>query len=111
MSTALGSGLYINPAEKDQKKFADSIRQLMEGRSNAVGTFTLTGDSVATTTVVTAQTCGPSSVVIAFPATANAAAVVGTTYIQAADIAAGTFTVTHAATGNSDCTFFFVCLG
>ena len=93
--------------EKDLTKFAFSIQQLAEGRSNATGYFTLTTST--TTTTVTAPTCGASSVVVLQPKTANAAAAVGTTYI--ATVAAGSFTVTHASNGQADKTFGFVCIG
>lgn len=104
-----GSGLYLAPSETDQHKQNIAIRQLIEGRSNAVGTCTLTHDGVATTTAVTAPACGPNSAVFLFPTTAHAAAVVATTYISA--VTPTTFTITHAATANADVTFYFVCLG
>lgn len=107
----VGSGLYINPAEKDPIKQNLVMRQLIEGRSNAVGTVTLTHDGVATTTTVTAGTCGANSCVFLFPTTAHAAAVVASTYIAATNVSGGQFIVTHAATSNADVTFFFVCLG
>jgi hypothetical protein len=106
-----GSGLYISQAEKDPFKQNTAIRQLIEGRSNAVGTVTLNGNGVATSTVVTARTCSSSSAVFLFPATAHAAAVVATTYVTAPNVVAGQFTVTHAATANGDATFWWVCLG
>lgn len=106
-----GSGLYLNPGERDVSKLVDAIRQLMEGRSNAVGTVTLTGNGSATSTTVTANNCGPNSAILLFPATAHAAAVVATTYAKAADVTPRQFIVTHATTSNSDVTFWFVCLG
>lgn len=107
----VGAGLYLAPAEQDQLKQNAAIRQLMEGRSNAVGTVTLAHDGVATTTTVTATNCGPNSIVILFPATAHAAAVVTGTYVLAASITARQFIVTHAATAESDQTFWWVALG
>lgn len=103
----VGSGLYINPTEQDQVKQNQAIRQLIEGRSNAVGTVTLTAN--AGSTVVTAPSCGPNSCVFLFPTTANAAAIVAATYVSA--VAAGTFTVTHTNNANADKTFFWVALG
>lgn len=107
----VGSGLYLNPTEQDQIKQNFAIRQLIEGRSNAVGTVTLTHDGVATSTTVTADTCGPNSCVFLFPTTAHAAAVVASTYVKTTDVSGGQFVVTHAATSNADVIFFFVCLG
>ncbi len=106
-----GSGLYLNRAEKDQGRVNDVVRQLIEGRSNAVGTVTLAHDGAATTTTVTAATCGPNSIVFLSPMTAHAASALSGTYVKASDISAGQFIVTHAATSNSDVTFGWVCLG
>jgi hypothetical protein len=106
-----GSGLSLAPNETDQRRQNNAIRQLMEGRSNAVGSVTLAHDGSATTTTVTANTCGPNSVVFLSPLTANAASAASGTYIKAADISAGQFVVTHDATSNTDVTFGWVCLG
>jgi hypothetical protein len=107
----VGSGLSINPGETNPTKFAAMIRQLAEGRSNAVGIVTLAHDGSATTTAVAAVNCGANSVVLMFPATAHAAAVVTGTYVQLTNIVSGQFTVTHAATSQTDQTFMWVCLG
>lgn len=104
-----GSGLFISEDEQNQIRQNQAIRQLIEGRSNAVGTVTLTSDGVATTTTATAPTCGPNSVVFLSPMTAHAAGALATTYISA--VSSTSFTVTHAATSNTDVTFGWVCLG
>jgi hypothetical protein len=104
-----GSGLSISENEQDQGRQNQIIRQLIEGRSNAVGTATLAHDGVATTTTVTANTCGPNSVVLLFPQTAHAAAVVATTYVSA--VASKSFTLTHATTTNADVTFGWLAIG
>ena len=52
-----------------------AVRELFEGRSNAVGTFTLTPGAASTT--VTAQNCGAGCIVLPCPKTANAAAELG----------------------------------
>lgn len=106
-----GSGLYLNASETDPRKQNDAIRQLIEGRSNAVGMVTLAHDGVATTTTVSAQTCGPNSAVILFPTTAHAAAVVATTYVPPATVTPKQFIINHAATANADVTFYFLCIG
>lgn len=93
--------------EKDLTKYAFTIQQLAEGRSNATGSFTMTTST--TTTTVTAPTCGAGSIVVLQPKTSNAAAALGTTYIGT--VAAGSFTVTHASNGQTDKTFGFVCIG
>lgn len=106
-----GSGLSISPGETNLTRIVAAIRQLMEGRSNAVGVVTLAHDGVATTTTVSAVTCGPNSVVLMFPQTAHAAAVVTSTFVKSSDITKSQFVVTHAATSQTDQTFMWVCLG
>ncbi len=107
----VGSGLAINLTEKDPQKQNQIIRQLIEGRSNAVGVVTLAHNGVLTTTTVTAPVCGPNSAVFLFQATAHAAAAAATTYVKQTDVTPGQFIVTHAATAQSDQTFFWVALG
>jgi len=104
-----GSGLYISPVEKDPIKQNIAIRQLIEGRSNAVGIVTLLGNGVATSITVTAINCSTSSAVFLQPTTAHAATAMATTYVSA--VAKGSFTITYAASSNSDLTFYWVCLG
>jgi hypothetical protein len=106
-----GSGLSLAPNESDPRKLSAVIRQLLEGRGNTVGTVTLTSDGTATTTTVTAQNCGPNSIVFMAPLTADAAAAAPTTYVKKSDITAGQFVVTHIATTFDDETFGWVCLG
>lgn len=107
----VGSGLSIAPNETDFRRICAAIRQLIEGRSNAVGQATLTHDGVATTTTVTAVNCGPGSIVTLTPQSLNAAAALATTCVQQADVTAGQFIITHAATSNADETFGWACLG
>ena len=103
------SSVKLNPAEKDPFKLVFAINQLIEGRSDAVGTVTLTAN--VTTTTVSAPTCGPSSKIFLYPTTANAAGAVATTYIKVADVTARQFIVTHANAVSTDRTFFWVALG
>jgi len=95
--------------ETDLTKIAFAVNQLAEGRSNAVGNVTLRDGQ--TTTTVTAINCGSGSKVFLFPQTANAAAVMATTYILAANITPGQFIITHASDADTDQTFSYVCLG
>lgn len=103
------SGLTLSPSERDLFKIVMAVRQLMEGRSNAVGDVTLTAN--AGTTTVSAPNCGPGSKVVLFPQTANAAAAVPTTYITLANITAGQFVITHANNAQTDKSFSWVALG
>lgn len=104
-----GAGLSIAPNEQSLWRIAAVVKQLIEGRSNAVGTVTLTHNGTATTTTVTAPTCGINSVVFLSPVTANAASALTGTYIST--VSARSFVITHAATSNTDVTFGWVCLG
>lgn len=99
----------VSPQEKDLSKFAFSIQQLASGRSNAVGTVTLTAN--AASTVVTAQNCGAGSVPVPVPMTANAAAEVGAGTLYVSAVANGSFTLTHANNSQTDRTFGWVALG
>jgi hypothetical protein len=88
--------------ETDLKKINLSIQQLGAGRSNAVGTVTLTA-SVATTTVTTGN-CAVGSTILLMPTTANASAEqgAGTIYIATATILNGSFVITHANNAQTD---------
>lgn len=100
------AGLTLSPGEKDPRRIADVVRQLMEGRSNAVGSFTLTAN--ATSTTVTAATCAPTSNVILTPQTADAANDMATTYVAAGS---GQFIVHHASNARVDRTFGYLVTG
>lgn len=106
-----GSGLSHSANEKDPQRISSTLRQVLEGRSNAVGSVTLTHDGVATTTTVTAPNCGPNSVVILAPETDWAAASYPTTYVKDSDISAGQFIITHQPTSNATETFGWFCVG
>ena len=103
------SGVILHIAEKDQTRQNQAIRDLFAGRSNAVGTVTLTA-SVATTTV-TAINCGLGSRVFLMPTTANASAEFGNGTIRISAVANGSFTITHANNAQTDRTLFWVALG
>lgn len=95
--------------EKDPARIVAAVRDLFEGRSNAVGTVTLTAS--AATTTVDAINCGPGSRVFLMPTTAHAAAEYGNGTLYVSSVASGSFTVTHANNSQTDRIFFFVCLG
>jgi hypothetical protein len=101
---------HLAPAERDPQQLVYVIRQLSEGRSDAIGTCSL-ATGAATTTVVLAPNCSVTSAVFLFPQTAHAAAVLLTTFVLAVNVKKGQFTISHATTANADCTFWFVCLG
>ncbi len=97
--------------ETDLKKINLSIQQLGAGRSNAVGTVTLTAN-VATTTVTTGN-CATGSTILLMPTTANASAEqgAGTIYIATATILNGSFVITHANNAQTDRIFRYAIVG
>ncbi len=106
MSTG-GGIIPLSPSEIEPHRIVAVVRQLIEGRSNAVGICTLTANAGSTT--VSAPNCGPMSAVFLMPTTANAAAIVAATYVSS--VAAGSFTVTHTNSASTGKTFFWVALG
>jgi hypothetical protein len=97
--------------ETDLKKIVLAIQQLAAGRSNAVGTVTLTA-SAATTTVTDAN-CASGSVILLMPTTANASAETGAgaIYIATATISNGSFVITHANNAQTDRTYRYAVYG
>jgi hypothetical protein len=93
--------------ETDPFRLSQAINELFQGRSNAVGTVTLTANQA--TTVVVADNCGDESQVFLSPKTANAAAALATTYITS--IGNGTFTITHANNAQTDRTYGYIAIG
>lgn len=108
-----GAGLYLAPSEKDPIKQNAAIRQLIEGRSNAVGTVTLTNDGVATSTTVSAPTCGPGSNVFLFPTTPAASTFLrgSDLHVKTTNITSQQFIVTHAATATANLIYMWLCVG
>jgi hypothetical protein len=97
--------------ETDQKKINLSIQQLGAGRSNAVGSVTLTTGSA--TTVVTTATgiCAPGSVPILIPITANAATEFGAGAWYISSVGLNTFTITHTNSATTGRSFLYAIVG
>lgn len=89
------------------RRLAEAVNDLGTGRSNAIGSVTLTA-STATTTV-TDRKVAVDSVISLMPTTANAAAALGTTYVS--NRKPGSFTLTHASNGQTDKTFDYAIVG
>lgn len=103
----VGSGIGLSADERNPRVQNEAIRQLQQGRSNALVLATLTANT--TTTTVTAPNCASGSAVLLSPTTANAAAALATTYVST--ISNGSFVLTHANNAQTDRTFRFVTLG
>lgn len=95
--------------EKDFQKIVFAINQLGQGRSNAVGSVTLTASAASTT--VTAMTCGAGSTPVLTPTTAHASAEVAAGGMYVSAVANGSFTITHANNSQSDRTFLYAIHG
>ena len=96
----------LPPAGSSLRDAVFAINQLIRGRSNAVGSVTLTAS--ATSTTVTGA-FNRNAVVLLSPQTANAAAALATTHAVVTD--ANTVTITHANAGSTDRSFAYVVLG
>src|SRR5689334_4124685 len=94
---------FLFSGENDLRRIVASIRELWQGRSMAGGEVTLRDGH--TTTVVEAANCGAGDRVFLMPRTAHAADAIATSYVAAADVIKGQFTITHANTADTDKTF------
>jgi hypothetical protein len=103
------SGNVPAPNETDAYKIVRAIRELFEGRSNAVGSCTLAAN--AASTVVTARNCGAGSTVLLTPTSAHAAAELAAGGMYVSAVANGAFTITHANNAQADRTFLYAALG
>ncbi|MGC2780723.1 MAG: hypothetical protein WA418_34315 [Bradyrhizobium sp.] len=95
--------------ETDLKKIILALQQLAAGRSNAVGSVTLS--SGTSTTVVADKNCSVSSTPILTPATASAAAELGNGTIYVSAVANGAFTLTHTSSAATTRAFLYALLG
>lgn len=98
-------------SETDQKKINLCIQQLGAGRSNAIGSVTLTINVGSTVVTTKTGTCAPGSVPILIPTTASAATEfgAGTWYISAVGV--DTFTITHVNSATASRTFLYAIVG
>ncbi|TGN75968.1 hypothetical protein EOW77_0032390 [Bradyrhizobium yuanmingense] len=95
--------------ETDLKKIILAIQQLAAGRSNSVGSVTLT--TGAATTSVTDRNCAAGTVPVLVPTTANAAAEIGNSTMYISAVANGSFTITHANSATTGRTFLYALHG
>lgn len=103
------AGSVPNPNEKNPLRIVQAIRDLFAGRSNAVGTLTITPNAAAT--VVTAVNCSIESRVTLSPTSAAGATEWGAGGCYVSAKGAGTFTVTHSNTATTGRTFDWIALG
>lgn len=99
----------LSPAEKDFFTIVATIIQLCQGRSNAVGTVSLTAG--VSTTVVMAVNCATGSTPILTPLTAHAAAEIAAGGFYVSAVGNGSFSITHANNAFTDRTYNWACYG
>lgn len=97
--------------EKDPNKLIMSLQQLAAGRSNAVGTVTLTQNSATTVVTTRPGLCSTASVPILIPTTANAATEYGAGSLYISSVGIDTFTITHVNSATADRTFLYAIHG
>jgi hypothetical protein len=97
--------------ETDLKKIVLSLQQLGAGRSNSVGTVTLTQNSATSVVTTRTGTCAPGSVPILVPTTANAATEFGAGSWHISSVGVDTFTITHVNSATASRTFIYAILG
>lgn len=95
--------------ETDLKKVIRSITEIAAGRSNAVGTVTLT--TGAATTTVMDNNCAAGSAIIMMPTTANAATEVGNGTMYIGTVSNKSFVITHANAATTGRTFKYAIVG
>lgn len=98
-------------SETDPKKINLAIQQLAAGRSNAVGTVTLTTGSATTVVTTATGTCAPGSVPRLVPTTANAATEYGAGAWYISSVGVDTFTITHTNSATAGRTFLYAIQG
>src|SRR5512139_257608 len=101
--------LWLATAESNQPRINKVIQQLMEGRSNATGTVTLSSTG-ATSTTVTARTCGANTAIFMFPQTSIAQSS-ASAYVPSTDVTKSSFIVHHSSSTSTDRIFYWVALG
>lgn len=96
--------------EREHRRLlAEAIKRAADGRSNAVGAFTLTA-STAVTVIIDAR-FAVDSVPLFQPLTANAAAEIGNGTMYVATRTAGAVALVHASNAQTDRTFAYAIVG
>src|SRR5690349_6701346 len=98
--------LWLQDDKIHRRKIAEAVNAI----SAQIGSGTITLTPSATTTTLTDQHIGASTVVLLMPTTAHASAafVAG---IWFSGVTKGAITLNHASSANVDQTFSYICLG
>lgn len=103
------AGVVPHLAETNLLRIVQAIRDLFEGRSNAVGDLTLTANVASTS--FTVKNCGSGSKILLTATTANAAAEIAAGGFYVSAVASGSFTITHANNAQTDRAFYYAIQG
>ena len=97
----------LNPAGAEPREISEVVNNLVEGKSNNTGTFSLvTGGSTVTT--LQEERIGYDSVILLMPLNSDAAAILGSIYVSSR--VKGEASFTHAA-NSATRTFGYVIVG
>lgn len=112
LATAAGKGYPgVSPYDDDEgrhrRQLAVVVNNLLQGRANNTGSFTVTAN--AATTTLTDSRIGANSVILPMPTTAHAAAELATLYFDT--FANGSCVVNHANNAQADRTFRYAVIG
>lgn len=102
----MSGAIWLSLDEQDSRRQNIAINQLLEGRNNCTGTVTLSSTG-ATSTTVTAPTCGPTSAVFLQAQTSGA----GSATVAATDVVSGQFIVHHSSSTSTARNFFWAAFG
>lgn len=94
---------------EEPRQVATAVNQALLGKLMNTGSVSLTAS--ATTTAVSDRLCGPDSVIVFMPTTANAAGEIGGGLMYVSARVEGQFTITHANAGSTDRTFAYCIFG
>jgi hypothetical protein len=98
-----------DPGAEHRRLLAEAVMEVMNGKINSTGSFTLTAD--VTSTTLTDARIGRNTLVVLVPSTANAAAAFATTYQTIPNAAKEAAVFTHASNSQADKTYFYILLG
>lgn len=90
-----------------RRQIVEVVNNLMNGKSNNTGSFTITANA-ATTTLSDAR-IGANSTILIMPTTSNAAGALASTYFDT--FGDGSCTVNHANNAQADRTFRYAVIG
>lgn len=92
---------------RHRRELALVVQNILQGKTNNVGSLTLTANAAATT--LSDKRIGANSSILLMATTANAAGALATTYFTA--FGDGTCTVNHANNAQTDRTFRYAVIG